>query len=70
MKNVIYTSIGIGLGILIGHYFTSKFSQKEIETKVIEQVSERYLKIVGNPTNQNEECKFDYIIYADTAQCP
>jgi hypothetical protein len=70
MKNLICLSIGLVIGVLLGYYSASKLSQKETETKVIEQVTDRYLKIVGNPTNQEEQCKFDYIIYADTTQCP
>lgn len=33
------------------------------------EVSNRYLKIYGSPSNKNEQCKFDYIIDNDSSFC-
>ena len=33
------------------------------------EISNRYLKIYGSPVNEDEQCKFDYIINNDTRFC-
>lgn len=33
------------------------------------EISNRYLKIYGLPSNSKQQCKFDYIIYNDSTFC-
>lgn len=68
MKQVL-TFLSIFFGVSLSYYLGERKGLNINESCIQNDVAERYIKIIGNPSTQEQQCKFDYIIYNDSAEC-
>lgn len=40
-----------------------------LDTSIRNGIAKRYIKLIGNPKTQKEQCQFDYIVYNDSTEC-
>ena len=51
-------------------YFIGAISSNMMtKIKIQDEISGRYLKTFGSPTTQNQQCKFDFVVYGDSTEC-
>lgn len=76
MKNSTFKIISaLAIGFVIGGIGMKLSSTYGLGTEYHEwerqqsEISNRYFEVYGNPKTQDEQCKFDYVIYNDSTEC-